>query len=272
MMKIQKRLLAVCLALTAAVGFSGCSKGSSGADVSSQNDSGKKIGYQLEKPAEGEEIAVLTTSMGTIKIRLFPNAAPKAVENFKGLVKKGYYNGLIFHRVIKDFMVQTGDPNGTGSGGESIWGKAFEDEFNPNLLNVRGAVAMANSGKNTNGSQFFIDQAGPSSFQGWSKFKQAYSFYKQSKLTADDFAAQYGTCWLNMDKVTSEYKKFYETNGGNPHLDGNYTIQQTGHTVFGQVFDGMDTIDKIAAVKVDSNDKPITAVKIVKAEIQKYKK
>lgn len=272
-MKIQKRLLAVCLALTAAVGFSGCSKGSSASTPSApKKDSTEKIGYQLEQPAEGEEIAVLTTSMGTVKIRLFPNAAPKAVENFKGLVKKGYYNGLIFHRVIKDFMVQTGDPTGTGRGGESIWKKAFKDEFNSNLLNVRGAVAMANSGKDTNGSQFFIDQAGPSSFQGWNKFEQAYSFYKQSKLTPEDFAAQYGTYWLNMDKVTDEYKKFYEKNGGNPHLDGCYTIQQTGHTVFGQVFDGMDTVDKIAAVKVDSADKPITAVKILKAEIQKYKK
>lgn len=101
----------------------------------------------MEKPADGEEIAVLTTSMGVIKLRLFADAAPKTVENFKGLINKGYYNGLTFHRIVNDFMLQTGDPKGDGTGGESLWGKAFNDEFNANLVNIRGSVSMANAGK-----------------------------------------------------------------------------------------------------------------------------
>lgn len=268
-MKVKRSIFGIALIVGLVLCFTACSGNSDGRI---RPDDGKKIGYQLDAPSEGEDVAVLTTTMGTIKMRLFPDAAPKAVENFKGLIQKGYYNGFIFHRVIKDFMIQTGDPTGTGTGGQSIWNKAFDDEFNSNLLNIRGAVAMANSGKNTNGSQFFIDQAGPSAFQGWSKFEQAYEYFKQSKMTADDFAAQYGTTWINMDKVTDEYRKFYEKNGGNPYLDGYYNIAQTGHTVFAQVYEGMDVVDKIASVSVDSNDKPLSEVKIIKAEIQKYKK
>ncbi len=100
---------------------------------------------------------VFETTQGNVEFKLYPQQAPKAVENFVGLVKKGYYNGLIFHRVIKSFMVQGGDPTGTGSGGQSIWGKPFEDEFSPTLQFDRpGLLAMANAGPQTNGSQFFI--------------------------------------------------------------------------------------------------------------------
>ncbi len=102
-------------------------------------------------------IAVLKTKQGEIEIELRPDIAPKAVENFVTHAKNGYYNGLIFHRVIKNFMIQGGDPTGTGRGGESIWGKAFEDEFAPNaVFDKPGILAMANAGPNTNGSQFFI--------------------------------------------------------------------------------------------------------------------
>ena len=101
------------------------------------------VGYQLDPPEAGEEIAVLTTNMGEIKIRLFPDVAPKAVENFTTHIKEGYYDGLTFHRVIEGFMIQGGDPNGDGTGGESIWGEPFEDEFSENLLNLRGSLAMA---------------------------------------------------------------------------------------------------------------------------------
>ena len=107
-----------------------------------------------------DKIAVLETNMGKIEIRLMPEVAPKTVENFEGLIKKGYYDGLIFHRVIKNFMVQGGDPTGTGTGGESIWGKAFADEFSKDsTFNKAGLLAMANAGPNTNGSQFFITTA-----------------------------------------------------------------------------------------------------------------
>ena len=103
---------------------------------------------------------VLETTQGNIEIRLMQDIAPKACENFKTLVAKGYYNGTIFHRVIKGFMVQGGDPTGTGRGGSSVWGKPFEDEFNKDVtFNRKGLVAMANSGPRTNGSQFFITVA-----------------------------------------------------------------------------------------------------------------
>ncbi|MCJ7777935.1 MAG: peptidylprolyl isomerase [Sedimentisphaerales bacterium] len=107
-----------------------------------------------------DKIVVLETSQGAIEIKLMPEVAPRACENFIGLVEKGYYNGLIFHRVIKNFMLQGGDPAGTGRGGESIWGRQFEDEVSPNVkFDKPGLLAMANAGPNTNGSQFFITTA-----------------------------------------------------------------------------------------------------------------
>ncbi|WP_333803008.1 peptidylprolyl isomerase [Sulfurospirillum sp.] len=100
---------------------------------------------------------VFETTQGTIVFALKPEVAPKACENFEGLVKKGYYNGISFHRIIKGFMIQGGDPTGTGRGGQSIYGQPFEDEFKPNVMfNKPGILAMANAGRNTNGSQFFI--------------------------------------------------------------------------------------------------------------------
>ena len=113
---------------------------------------------QKRCPVPGDVIAKMSTGHGEIWIRLFPDMAPKTVENFIGLTERGFYDGLIFHRVIPDFMIQGGDPLGTGTGGESIWGGAFEDEFSE-LSNLRGALSMANRGPNTNTSQFFIVQA-----------------------------------------------------------------------------------------------------------------
>lgn len=103
---------------------------------------------------------VLETNQGVIEIKLFPEFAPKTCENFTKLVEKGYYDGIIFHRVIKNFMIQGGDPTGTGRGGESIWGKPFEDEVSSDLqFDKAGLLAMANAGFGTNGSQFFITTA-----------------------------------------------------------------------------------------------------------------
>ena len=105
----------------------------------------------------GNPVVVFETNKGTIELKLFPDVAPKTCENFIGLVNKGYYNGIIFHRVIKDFMIQGGDPTGTGRGGESLWGGTFEDEFKSNVaFDRKGILAMANAGPGTNGSQFFI--------------------------------------------------------------------------------------------------------------------
>lgn len=101
--------------------------------------------------------AIMETSMGTIEIELFDKDVPKTVNNFVGLSEKGYYNGVIFHRVIDQFMIQGGDPTGTGRGGQSFYGKNFEDEFQPHLRHSsEGILSMANAGPGTNGSQFFI--------------------------------------------------------------------------------------------------------------------
>ncbi len=105
-------------------------------------------------------IATLHTNRGDIEIRLFPEVAPKTCENFTGLISKGYYKGVIFHRVIPQFMLQGGDPTGTGRGGESLWGGKFQDECSPKVkFDKPGLLAMANAGPGTNGSQFFITTA-----------------------------------------------------------------------------------------------------------------
>ncbi len=110
-----------------------------------------------ENDNNGKLLAIMKTNMGDITIELFPQLVPKTVENFVGLAEKGYYNGVIFHRVIDGFMIQGGDPTGTGRGGESFWGGSFEDEFHPELRHDQpGILSMANAGPNTNGSQFFI--------------------------------------------------------------------------------------------------------------------
>ncbi|WP_434402273.1 peptidylprolyl isomerase [Planococcus sp. 11815] len=187
-------------------------------------------GYpQLEPGITEETVVDLNTSEGTIRIRLFPEIAPKAVENFLGHAESGYYDGVIFHRVIEDFMLQTGDPTGTGGGGESIYGEPFEDEFSDKLFNFRGALSMANAGPGTNGSQFFIVQA---------------------KEIKEGSASDYP------EEITAAYEEM----GGTPWLDGM-------HTVFGQVDEGMDVVDKIAAVEKGANDKPLEDIVIESIDI-----
>lgn len=111
----------------------------------------------LSAQAQASSIVVLNTNQGDIELQLFTDIAPKTCENFLGLVEKGYYDGIIFHRVIKGFMIQGGDPTGTGRGGESLWGGKFEDEVTAQVqFDRKGLLAMANAGPNTNGSQFFI--------------------------------------------------------------------------------------------------------------------
>ncbi len=194
---------------------------------------------QLANASVGEKIAVMKTNMGDIKIKFFPEAAPKAVENFITHAQNGYYNGLIFHRVINDFMIQGGDPTGSGMGGESIWGAPFEDEFSPELHNIRGALSMANAGPGTNGSQFFIVQA------------KEVSDDMLDQLRSADEASYPTSCIENYEKL-----------GGTPWLDYH-------HTVFGQVIEGMDTVDKIAGVKVDFfQNKPINDVVIEEITIE----
>ena len=192
---------------------------------------------QLLPVSGGDTVAVMHTNMGDIHIKLFADKAPKTVKNFVTHAKNGYYNGLIFHRVINDFMIQGGDPTGTGMGGESMYGSSVEDEFDPSLHNLRGALSMANAGPNTNGSQFFIVQA---------------------KSVPDNMIDQMRSM---PDSFPEDIVDFYEKNGGTPWLDFR-------HTVFGQVFDGMDTVDKIAETEVGAADKPIEDVIINSIEIK----
>ena len=229
-------------------------------------DNGKKVGYQLDMPEEGEEIAVITMESGEVfKLRFFPDEAPKAVYNFKVHALEGYYDGLTFHRVIENFMIQGGDPQGDGTGGESVWGEPFADEFNDNLLNIDGAVSMANSGADTNGSQFFINATGGMSAD-WDYYQQGFDVYEQSP---DAFTSTYGA-WVDMDKVTDAVKKLYEEHGGNPTLDGYYSTTGRGHTVFAQVFEGMDQVYTLSQADTDDNDKPLEDMVIQSVEIVPY--
>ena len=142
-------LISLLLLVINFAGFTACSN-----QEKNQSENNMK---ETKVMSDSITVAVIKTNMGTIEIELFPDKAPKTVENFVGLANKGYYNGVIFHRVIDKFMIQGGDPTGTGRGGESIWGKSFEDEFDPSLkFDEPGILAMANAGPNTNGSQFFI--------------------------------------------------------------------------------------------------------------------
>lgn len=126
-------------------------------EIKKQEDTKINLEEYLTLKNNEKLIAIMKTSMGTIELELFPNEAPKTVKNFVGLSLKGFYDGVIFHRIIKDFMIQGGDPTGTGRGGASIYGGPFEDEFSPSLKHDSpGILSMANAGPNTNQSQFFI--------------------------------------------------------------------------------------------------------------------
>lgn len=176
--------------------------------------------------------ALIKTNMGDMEFVLFPETAPKAVENFTTHAKNGYYNGIIFHRVIKDFMIQGGDPTGTGCGGESVFGHSFEDEFAIDARNYYGALSMANSGPNTNGSQFFIVQA---------KSVPANMLSQMEALKEQGFPQE----------VIDNYKE----KGGTPWLDFH-------HTVFGQLISGEETLEDIANVRCGMSDKPVFDVVI----------
>ena len=192
----------------------------------------------FREPKAGDTIVTMHTNFGDVKFLMFPEVAPKTVENFTTHAKESYYDGLIFHRVIDGFMIQGGDPTGNGRGGESIWGEAFEDEFSPEAHNFRGALSMANAGPDTNGSQFFIVQAGP-----------------VDERMFPMLARQYGV------KLDEETKAKYAELGGTPWLDNH-------HTVFGQVIEGMDVVDTIASQPVGYQDKPVKYIVIEKMTVE----
>lgn len=192
---------------------------------------------QMALPSKGEEIAIIKVKdYGTMKAKFFPEVAPKAVENFKTHSKNGYYNGLTFHRVINDFMIQGGDPSGNGTGGESIWGEGFGPELDYELVPYRGSLCMAMSSlPNSIGSQFFITQA--------------------------KFSEKNNSIWESSIPVTlmNQYKKY-----------GGYLSLYMQYTVFGQVYEGLDVLDSIAAVETNSNDKPVKDVIIENITITAY--
>ena len=162
-------------------------------DVPKQNLDAANAEYQTKAPEKGEEVATLHTNYGDISFKFFPEVAPMAVTSFKALAKAGRYDNTIFHRVIKNFMIQGGDyTKFNGTGGQSAFGEEFDLEISDYLRNTAGSVAMANRGPGTNGSQFYINQV------------------------------------------------------DNGYLDGNYTV-------FAQVYEGMDVVNDIAAVKTDSS-------------------
>lgn len=243
---------------------------------------GEEYGFQLEMPEKGDTIAILHTSMGDVTLRFFPEYAPKTVANFLSLAEDGKYDGVTFHRVINDFMIQTGDyENHNGTGGTSSYGSAFEDEFCDKLNNLRGSVAMANTGKDTNGSQFFINQRSAESFAqsggievyktSWNNIVAQLQMYANDTATLSQILRYYGIGLYNPNVVPDEIVKLYNEYGGNPNLDGAYQAGDAGHTVFAQVIDGMDVVDAIAAVKTDESDKPKKDVTIDSIEITEYK-
>lgn len=189
---------------------------------------------------EDEAEVEIKTTAGNINIKLFPKLAPNAVQNFLVLAKNGYYKNNEFFRVIKDFMIQSGDPSNQGTGTASIFGgKTFDTEISNQLYNIRGALALANTGQaSSSSSQFFIVQ------------------------NSQDMTSQIQDKTKYPQKIIDAYKK-----GGYPSLDGSYTV-------FGQVISGMDVVDKIAKAEVTSSgsgeaSSPVDPVKIKSVKILK---
>lgn len=255
-MNFKKFISAVTAAVLSAAVFTGCEGTSDSGSTAVVDESGNVDAgtiqwlpdvdiHNFNMPEPGEKIAVITVKdMGEIKIKLFPEDAPKGVENFIGLAEMGYYDELIFHRVIQNFMNQGGDPRGNGTGGKSIWGEAFDGGTSENLYHFTGAVAYANSGAtSTNGSQFYIVNTPDGYMQ--SSCEELYAYDSTSYNWPANVAAKYSEV------------------GGVPFLDG-------GYTVFGQVFEGMDVVRQIAAVETDDDDKPLTQVIMESVRIEEY--
>ncbi len=183
-------------------------------------------------PEQGEEIVVMTIAgYGDVTFKLFTDIMPKASENFLTLAKEGYYDGVIFHRVIADFMIQGGDPTGTDRGGESCWGGKFDGGVSKQLIHVPGALCYANSsGTATDGSQFYV-------VTGSTGHTNDSLDYYQNEA---DKGMKYDITY------TDEAKELYIEHGGAPHLDG-------GYTVFGQVIDGLDIIYALSYAETDTD-------------------
>ena len=210
---------------------------------------------QLSPLYNGELIAVMHTTMGDIGIRFFPTEAPMAVENFLTHAMNGFYNGILFHRVIPNFMIQTGCPQGTGTGGESIWGGQFGQELSTELRHFRGALAMAQTAQpNSIGSQFYVVQN--NELDGAFRAEYIRMLERQDEVLQvfDD-----GSEVLVRDVFPAESLEYFMENGGTPHLD--WHRSHNPHTVFGHVVWGMDVVDAIATTET-ANDRPVRDITI----------
>jgi len=201
---------------------------------------GEVANFQL--PAVGEQIVILTLKgYGDVKIRLFPNETEKGSENFLKLAESGFYDELIFHRVVRDFVIQGGDPRGNGTGGVDAWGSTtgFEQTISPNLSHVTGAVAYAIGQDRMNKSQFYI-------VTGTVVQAAEMEEYRKGGYSC-----------------SAEAEQLYQTVGGVPYLDG-------GYEVFGQVFDGMQYVLEAQNTAVDDSSKPRKPLVIEKAVVTEY--
>ena len=243
----------VALALAAVLALAGCSFGGSGGGGTTvqkiDRPAVESAEEQFTHPAAGDTVAVFDTSAGVFKAVLFPDKAPQAYDNFTGLVQQGYYNGLKFHRVIPEFMIQGGDPNGNGTGGEgtdgkgtTIWsGSRYPAETTDSLHHYSGALCMG------------VDASG----------ECASVFYVVQTLPGDQSVTQELVDKMNASGYRTEVVAAYQTVGGAPYLD--YT-----DTVFGQVYEGMDVVDTIGQTGVDENQKPTEDITINSVSVETY--
>lgn len=227
---------ALCFFLT------GCVPGASSAKKPERTANAKSQELQFQGPQEGDTIAVFHTDKGDVRAVLYPKQAPMAVENFIGLAQQGYYNGVSFHRIIENFIVQTGDATGTGTGGSTIWNNnPFPVEVSDALHHYSGALSMAHVSGNavSNTSQFY--------------------FVQTPKNSVDKAAAQ----TLLDSGLRQEVVDAYRAVGGAPYLDNLYTV-------FGQVYEGMSVVDEIAAVPCTEDGQPQETVLLQSVEIITY--
>ena len=192
---------------------------------------------QFARPQAGDKVAIITTSEGVIKVRLFEELAPKAVNNFIFLAQSGYYNNVTFHRAIEDFLIQSGSPDSSTNGGTSAWGLEFEDEFSDLLHHYNGALSMANHGEDTNGSQFFFVTAPIGQLDSEKEEQMSRAGWRSEVIDA------------------------YKQAGGLPALDYRYTV-------FGQIYEGLNVAYSISRTKTDENDRPKNDIVIESVEIQ----
>lgn len=242
-MKIFKKIAVVALSLSMiTIMFSGCGK----EDLLSEKVAETVAPMNFTAPEIGEKIAVIKVKdYGEIKIKFFPEYAAMGVENFTGLAEMDYYDELIYHRVVKDFVIQGGDPRGDGTGGNSVWGQDFAVDAASNLYHFSGAVAYAHAQGGGNGSQFYIVCT-----------KEGETYANEGIPLTKEIIDQYS--------YTDEVEALYMEKGGLPFLDG-------GYTVFGQVFEGMDVVYAISEVKVDpETSMPAKQVVIESVEIVEY--